>query len=262
VSSSLRIVVMIAIVAAPLCANADNVLLLGDGEAELEVQPALEAAGHTVTFGGIYYEWDGVSPDVNAFDVVVLLDGYDYGSALQSTAATALQSFVAGGCGLILTEWTAYDVCQGYKGAIIGDLLPVTMSDCGDYGDVDTWSVDLPTHPLVAGLPASWSDDAGWSTVTSKTGATTVVSGAAGNPLVVTSDAAGGTVVYLNHDMTYTLTPIHPNAMQLILNAVDYASCAFQPPAEQIPTISPVGAALMMVLFVLVAVVIIRRYLG
>jgi hypothetical protein len=254
-----RIVLVVALAFAPLCAHADNVLLLGDGEAELEVQPALEAAGHTVTFGGIYYDWDGITPNVDDFDVVVLLDGYDYGYELQPDAATALDSFVAGGCGLVTTEWIAYDVCQAYKGPIVGGLLPVTMPDCGDYGDIDTWIVDDPAHPLTAGLPANWRDDAGWSTVTANPGATTVVSGAAGNPLVVYSDAAGGTVVYLNHDMTYTLAPIHPNAMQLILNAVDYASCAFQPPPAQIPTVSPWGAALMVLVLVAIGLWVVRR---
>jgi uncharacterized membrane protein len=67
-----------------------------------------------------------------------------------------------------------YDVCQGYKGPIVGDLLPVTMSDCGDYGEVDTWTVDVSGHPLVAGLPTSWSDDAGWSTVTAISEATAI----------------------------------------------------------------------------------------
>ncbi len=253
-------VAAIAILATPLCAEADNVLLLGDGDAETQVQPALESAGHTVTFAGVYYDWDGVSPDVNDFDVVVMLDGYDYGSALQSAAATALESFVAGGCGLVMTEWTAYDVCSGYKGAIVGNLLPVTMADCGAYGYDDTWTVDLPSHELASGLPASWTDGAGWSTVSAKAGATTVVSGAAGNPLVVTSDANGGRVVYLNHDMTYTLSTINPNAMQVIVNAVDFASCAVDQPVAQIPTVSPLGAGLMTLAFAAAAIWIIRRY--
>ncbi len=153
----------------------------------------------------------------------------------------------------------AYDVCQGYKGTIVGDLLPVTMPDCGDYGDVDTWTVDVPGHPLVTGLPASWSDDAEWSTVTAKPGSDVIVSGAAGNPMVVTSNAAGGTVVYLNHDMTYTTSTINANAVQLVVNAIEYASCAAQPAPDAIPTLSRWGILLMSILVITGALWALRR---
>jgi uncharacterized membrane protein len=223
-------------------ATADNVLLLGDGDAETQVQAALEAAGHTVTYAGIYYDWDGVTPDVSSFDVVVFLNGYDYGYELQPAAAAALQTFVAGGCGLVMGEWTAYDVCSGYKGAIVDSLMPVTMSDCGDYGYGETWTVDSPGHPLVAGLPASWSDPAGWSTVTPKPGTTVVVSDSLANPMVAYSNASGGTVVYLNHDMTYSTSPISAEAIQLLVNSVEFSSCAALV-AVQVPTIQPWGVA-------------------
>ncbi len=249
----------LCLVLVPLTAGADNVLLLGDGDAETQVQAALEAAGHTVTYAGIYYDWDGVDPAVTDFDVVVMLDGYDYGYPLQAAAATALQGFVASGCGLVMTEWTAYDVCRGYKGTVIGDLMPVTMSDCSDYGDQDTWTVLDPTHPLVAGLPSSWTDDAGWSTVAPKAGSVVVVSGASDNPLVTYSTALGGTVVHLNHDMTYTTSTIDPNALQLIVNAAGFASCAAEAPALPIPTVSHWGLALMSLILLTVGVWSIRR---
>ncbi len=254
-----RFMIICAVISVPLIAGADNVMLLGDTDAEYQIQPALEAAGHTVTFAGYYYDWDGVTPNVADFDVVVLLDGYDYSYALLPEAATALQSFVASGCGLVTTEWIAYDVCQGYKGAIVGDLLPVTMPDCSDYGSVDTWTVDNPGHSLAAGLPASWSDDAGWSTVTAKSGADVIVSGTAGNPMVVTSDAAGGTVVYLNQDMTYTTSTINTNAIQLVVNATDYASCAGQAAPDAIPTLSRWGIVLMSILVIAGAAWAFRR---
>lgn len=60
--------------------QAADVILLGDAGAEGEVQQALENACHQVVYGGRYYEWDGVTPDVNAFDVVVYLNGYDHGN--------------------------------------------------------------------------------------------------------------------------------------------------------------------------------------
>ncbi len=218
----LRMTTVIFLSLVPLTAGADDMLLLGDGDAEFQVQPALEGAGHTVTFGGVYHDWDGVTPAVTDFDVVVFLNGYDYSYELQPAAAAALQSYVPGGGRLVMTEWTAYDVCSGDKGAVVSDLMPVTMPNCADYGRAETWTVDDPSHPLATGLPASWTDDAQWSTVIPKLGSVVVVSGAVGNPLVVYSKVSDGTVIYLNHDMTYTTTLINTNAMQLILNAAEY----------------------------------------
>ena len=54
-----------------------------------------------------------MTPDVDDFDIVVLLDGDDYGSELQAAAGTALEAFVTRGCDLLMTEWTAYDVEGG-----------------------------------------------------------------------------------------------------------------------------------------------------
>jgi len=247
---------MFAVGVSPVAA--DNIMLLGDEDAETQVQAALEAAGHTVTFAGIYDEWDGITPAVSNFDVVVFLNGYDYGYELLPAAATALQGFVAGGCGLVMTEWTAYDVCSGYKGAIVEGLMPVTMSDCGDYGYDETWTVDSPGHPLVTDLPASWSDPAGWSTVTPKTGTTVVVSDSVGNPMVAYSNASGGTVVYLNHDMTYTTSSMTSESLQLIVNAAEYASCAALIGVE-VPTLRGWGIAILMLSLATIAIWSIKR---
>ena len=219
----LRMMTVFVLSLVPLTAGAVDVLLLGDTDAEFQVQPALEGAGHTVTFGGVYYDWDGVTPAVTDFDVVVFLNGEGYGYELQPAAAAALESFVPTGGRLVMTEWTAYDVCGGDKGEVVANLMPVIMPDCNDYGEVDTWTVDDPSHPLAAGLPGTWTDDAAWSTVVRKLGSAVVVSGTGGNPMVVYSKVSDGTVVYLNHDMTYTTATMNPNALQLMVNAAEYA---------------------------------------
>ena len=41
-------------------------------------------------------------------------------------SAHYLAQFVAQGCGLLLTEWTAYDVCSEYKTGTIADLMPTS----------------------------------------------------------------------------------------------------------------------------------------
>lgn len=238
--------------------DAANVLLLGDDDAESQVQTALQNAGHNVTYGGIYYDWDGVNPNPNNFDVIVALDGYDYGYDFTVNAETAMTSFVARGCGLVFTEWTAYDVCSGYKSAAIGQLMPVTMPDCSDYGTADTWTVLNPAHPLTAGVPNSWSDTAQWSTVNAKPGSTVLITGTSANPLLTYSTANGGTVIHINHDMTYTTDTIDANALQLIVNAVEYSSgCPSQ--VRAVPAMNQLGFIIFIALAGLGAVYIMRR---
>jgi hypothetical protein len=239
--------------------GAADVLLLGDDEAETQVQTALQNAGHNVTYGGLYYNWDGVTPNPNNFDVIVALDGEDYGYQFTSTAETALSGFVARGCGLVFTEWTAYDVCSSYKSAAIGQLMPVTSPASGcPYGYTDTWTVLNAAHPLTAGVPANWSDDAGWSEVIAKPGSTVLISGTDSNPLLTFSTVNGGTVIHINHDMTYTTDTINPNALQLILNAVEYSSgCRSR--VRAVPTMTEWGMIVFVMLVGFGSIVYLRR---
>ena len=72
---SRTVLIAIAVTAASLPsarAQSLHVLLLGDGLSELDVQPALVGAGHLVTFGGIYYDWDGSSADLSTVNVIVI----------------------------------------------------------------------------------------------------------------------------------------------------------------------------------------------
>lgn len=208
----------------PPAMNKVRVLILGDGEGETQVQAALEAAGHLVTVVDYYYNWDGVTPDVDDFDIVVLLDGENYGSELQSAAGTALEAFVTRGCDLLMTEWTAYDIEGGDKTGPIADLMPVISPD-GDYDYGFTWTV-TGAHPLTDGLPASWYDDADSTYVDPKPGSIVLIRGDDQIPLLTYSRESGGTTVHLNHTMSYTTDPIEPNALQIILNATENADCS------------------------------------
>jgi hypothetical protein len=229
-------------------ASAANVLLLGDTDAETQVRPALESAGHTVTFGGIYYDWNGVSPNPASFDFIVVLNGADYGYDFTAGAKTAMKNFVQAGKGMLFTEWTAYDVGKAYKSEDpTGGLLPVTYD--GGYGYGDTWSVVDPGDPLVAGVPANWYDPAGYSDVVAKPGTRVLVTGTGGNPLFSYSTENGGPVFHLNEDMTYTATTVDPNAMRLLVNAV----------GAPVPTMSRWGTLILLALLGLSAVYALRR---
>lgn len=219
----LVVVTVIGLLMIPISADAVDILLLGDGGSEADVQPALEAAGHSVTFAGHYSSWDGANPSAADFDAVVFLNAIDYSQPLQANAVTALQDFVTSGGGLVTGEWTAYGVCQGYHGSEIADLMPVVMPACSSWGASATWIVDDPTHPLTDGVDPTWSDGAKWSTVEAKPDTVVVVSDDTSNPMVSFSKQTGGNVVHINHDMLFTTASMNPNAKQLIVNAADFA---------------------------------------
>jgi len=252
-----RVCALVAGLAAGLAivtdAGATNVLLLGDGGGDTQVQQALQNAGHTVTNAGLYYNWDGVTPGTAGFNLIVALDGTNYGSDFTAGAKAALSAFVAGRGSVLFTEWTAWDVEQGNKTQDpTGNLLP-TVSPAGAYGYGDTWTVVNPSDPLVAGVPASWSDAAGWSTVTAKPGAVVLITGTSGNPLFSYWTAPGGRVFHLNHDMTYSTSTINANALQLI---VDVAGTSAPNP---IPALGRVGLAAMAGLLGLAALLLLKR---
>src|ERR1039457_5240648 len=185
-------------------ATTPRVLILGDGGSEVFVKQALSDAGDNVTVVNNYADWDGVTPSAAGFDVIVLLDGLNYGSTMQNAAAAAISAHVAGGGGLIMTEWTAYDAHAGTLNPAVAALLPVVSTN-GSYSYAGTWNVTQPTHPIVTGLPVSWSDSAGYSVVGPKPNTQVIARDSYyGTPMIVVSTNAGGPVVYLNHDMTGT----------------------------------------------------------
>ncbi len=204
-----------AIVACPLAAATD-VLVLGDGGSEPQVIAALQAAGHAVTDAGPYEFWDGSG--LEGMDAVVFLDGVNYGDGLTPQADAALAAFVAGGGRLVMTEWTAFDVAYDLLGGEIAQLMAVTYA--GAFDDGNTWTVALPFHPLAAGVPSMWSDAAWFSVVVADPASTVVITGTNGNPLLAYRTDSGGAVIHLNHGMAFAMGEIHPNALQLLVNAV------------------------------------------
>jgi len=178
-----------------LFAEPPRVLLLGDAGSEGQVRGALRSAGHDVVYGGLYYEWNGVDPDVDDFDVVVYLDAIDYGYGLLPAADAAVSAFVAAGGGLVITEWSTYDDHHDYLSPGISALMPVTAPVGGcDYES--TWHVLDPTHQLAGWLPPAWRDAAGYSIVVPHANATVVIESAGGNPMLTYRTDVGGRVVH------------------------------------------------------------------
>ncbi len=204
-------------------ADAPNVLLLGDAGSEGQVMQALRSADHNVIYGGLYYEWDGVDPDIDAFDVVVYLDGYEYGNEMLPAAEAALSTFVAAGGGLVITEWSAYDDYSESLSPGVSALMPVTSPE-GDYDYGNDWIVTVdPAHLLSAWLPDQWWDAAGFSYVVAHESATVAIEDTGGNPMLTYRTDTGGTVIHVNHELTYTTERISRNALQVLVNAVEFA---------------------------------------
>jgi len=196
-----------------------RVLLLGDNGSEPQVEAALAAAGHAVTTIALYSDWDGVTPDVSEFDVVVYLDGYDYGKGLTPEADAAVAAFVANGGGLVRTEWSVW---AGMVNAETDRLMPLTYA--GTYKSAPEWNVILPGHALVANVPTVWYDTNGYSYADPDASATVVMQSEGGYPLLTYRNDTGGTVVHINHDLTFKGTAIDSNALQLFVNAVEFAA--------------------------------------
>lgn len=254
------IIVVALMVSAAAPAFAVRVLLLGDNGSEDPVTTALRNAGDQVTSGGLYYNWDGVTPNANNFDVVVLLDGVDWDYSLQPTAVSALQGFVASGHGLVVTEWGVWDVWYTKWSAAFGTLMPTESPD-GVIGTGDTWKVVDPGSPLVAGVPVSWTESsADWTHVIAKPGTTVVIKGSGHNPLLSYSNANDGTVVHLNNAMAYDRATISANALQLMVNAVAFAATTHPVPAvTAIPTLGEFGLLAAILLLLGASLLILRR---
>jgi hypothetical protein len=199
-----------------------QVLLLGDGGSETQVETALVNAGYEVTTIPRYVDWDGVAPNVADFDVVIYLDGKEFGMGLVPAADAALADFVAAGGGLVRTEWSVW---AGLVNPLTDPLLPLTYAGFYRYGTsrATDWTVVLPGHPLAAGVDPVWRDLGDYSLATPDATATVVVETDDGWPLVTTGSDAGGTVVHINHALTYRGFNLDPNVLQLFVNAAAFA---------------------------------------
>ena len=171
-----------------------KVLVMSDAGTEPHVLAVLGAAGLDTTRGGLWYEDPGV--DLGAFDVVVLLNGVDYGETMPDTLQQKYVDYVAGGGGLIVTEWFFY--YQDYN-PLLGAILPVVKNRDYDY-EMETL-YPVPGNALAAGLPASFTTgpDWTWSTLvpdsTAAKQATVAVTGKLGGAEVVTGVHGQGRVV-------------------------------------------------------------------
>lgn len=209
---------------------AAKVLVFGDvdpdtsettGEAAELVVAALEDADMEVVSGGYYADWDGVTPSLDGVDIVIWLEGVEYGSTLQEAADDALVAFVNGGGVLVRTEWGVYAIDPD-EATGIDALMPVTYAN--DYAYTSTWTATDADHPYLAGVTFPLVTTSGHSYVALTEDAVEIVSltnnedTPATVPAVSEKTFGAGKVVHINHDVLYTVETLEPSVLSLIGN--------------------------------------------
>jgi hypothetical protein len=204
-----------------------KVLYLGDsGRNHVAIRDELVAAGIDITDASPFSSWDGASPDVNDFDVVVYLQGNDYDLTLGPAADAALSAWMLAGGAVVRSEWIAWQIGPNVLDQTNFDqYLPVQSPDSSYYYSA-AFTVTNDTHPLTEGMPASWTNVNGGCTVVEALTdavvvATTDLCGPALTYKVFGSN--GGTVIHINDDFGEDkgVDP-DPNTLLLLINAVTF----------------------------------------
>lgn len=204
-----------------------RVLYLGDSADNTPtIYDYLVDEGFEVTDASPFYDWDGVTPAVTDFDVVVYLETEDYGDGLSSEGDAALTAWMLAGGTVIRSEWIAYSIGSGVALETDFDQYLPVEAPASDYEYSTTWSVALTDHPLVAGLPASWTNvDGGCSIVNAMPGTVIVATTDLCGPAltILEHGTAGGQVIHINDDFGYDQGAVPDvNALVLIANAVRF----------------------------------------
>jgi len=227
---SIQVLLTITAMAMAANAHATSILVLGDDASEDIINPYLENQGHTVFSGTNYYDWSGNIP--NGVEVILYLDGYDYGYGLGEygdpfAANQSMLNFVANGGGLIFTEWYAYDQRNGQKESVSA-LLPVTYDDTYYYEAAWNVSLGYEDHDLVKNLQStSFTEGDGtedtYSKVIANDGTTVVMEDENGTPLLSYSNIYGGTTVHINDGMAYG-NSISDEMLSVINSSLEFAA--------------------------------------
>jgi hypothetical protein len=213
----------------PPCEEALRVLYLGDNAVHTAaIYEALVDAGFDVTDASPFETWDGVLPDVNDFDVVVYLQGVDYGDDLMPAADTALTAWMLAGGTVIRSEWIAFQIGAGVMDETDFDqYLPVESPD-SEYDYSTMWTVAVDAHPLVAGLPQTWINvDGGCAVVGEVADAVVVATSDVCGPALTYKEygSSGGMVIHINDDFGHDEgEEPDPNTMAILLNAVRFSA--------------------------------------
>ncbi|MFZ5570715.1 MAG: PQQ-binding-like beta-propeller repeat protein [Thermodesulfobacteriota bacterium] len=132
--------------------HSSRVLLLSDSLAATDVETALAKAGKEVTVTrALSTEWDGADPSPRDFDVIVLADSGNDGTAMPPQTQAIVTEFVRNGGGLVITEQVVAENAE--NGAYAG-LAELYLFDPAQYGyarGADGFT-KVAVHPVTEGI--------------------------------------------------------------------------------------------------------------
>ncbi|MBN1601842.1 MAG: choice-of-anchor D domain-containing protein [Chitinispirillaceae bacterium] len=196
-----------------------NVLIIGDGGTEVRLDSLFKSAGYTTTIVSDDGVYNGTNPVPDAFGVIVLTDGTNYGSDMPLAGQNAIVNFVQNGGGLITTEWIGFEIENGRYTAL-QSIVPFTRTS-GSSGN-ETYTV-ISQHPITEGVDATFSITTGTSVGIANAGEI-IVNGSVSGAAVVAASFGKGKVVSFASAGKYSSYDafINENLKKLIVNALNW----------------------------------------
>lgn len=218
-----------------------NVLILSDVDG-----PSTTALANSIVNAGFHvgvkrapeYNWLGTNPSLEGYDVVIHLNGFTYDIPLGQSAQSALKTFVSNGGGFVGAQWNGYEEAANQQtGMSELVLLSSGMAEGESCGQCEVTYTAVPgqeSHPLLAGLPSSFTVFADGHDASPKAGndPSTVVlmTVPSGGPAVLASQFGSGKVVNFSFAPNYAdfqadrHSLADPKVQQLYINAVRWLS--------------------------------------
>ncbi|MEO8088980.1 MAG: PxKF domain-containing protein [Gemmatimonadales bacterium] len=218
-----------------------KVLILADVDG-----PGTTALANSIVNAGFHvgvkrapeYNWYGANPSLDGYDVVIHLNGFTYNVPLPSSAQSALKTFVSNGGGFVGAQWNGYEEVvsqQSEMSALV--LLGAGADESESCGQCEVTYNTVPgqeSHPLLAGLPSSFTIQADGHDASPKLGndpsMVVLMQVPSGGPAVIASQFGSGKVVNFSFAPNYAdlqadrHTLEDANAQKLYVNAVRWLS--------------------------------------
>jgi hypothetical protein len=219
-------------VASLALATGPKVLILADadGAATTALGTSLANAGFQVTVRPApEYTWDGTNPVLTGYALVIHLNGFTWNTALRPAAQTALTSFVQNGGGFIAAQWNGYEATSGTQKGMPELVLQGTGPNCGQCIVTYNAVQGQESHPVLAGIPATFTfradgHDGGEQLPFTSNPSTVLMRVSSGPPAVLVRQLGSGKVVSFSFAPNYGLgamgiTLLDANIQRLYLNA-------------------------------------------
>jgi hypothetical protein len=209
-----------------------KVLILADadGAGTTALGTSLANAGFQVTLRPApEYTWNGTNPALTGYALVIHLNGFTWSNALPAAGQTALTNFVQNGGGFIAASWNGYEATSGTQKGMPQLVLQGTGASCGQC--IITYNVvaGQASHPVLAGIPSTFTfhadgHDAGAQLAFTTNPSTVLMRLPNSPPAVLVRQVGAGKVVSFSFAPNYGLgalgiTLLDPNIQRLYVNA-------------------------------------------